>query len=648
MRQQRTLRRVVASGLGLATLASAALVTAAPPAAAAPAPVTVSQVQPASAGNANVIVVNRVAAENSSAADRWRMNLDMVVRNNQSSSVTLDRLDIAYPGSAITTKVTYPSTYFKAGQSRRVIVPEYRLHPYPIAGSAQVTLRFKGYDPLVVTRSLSEYQATTPSGGMRVPFLASELGKNSYWYTTVTHNPSDHHRPVIDQRFAYDLDRRVWDGSTWNHIVPGSSENTLTNHYAYNMPVYAMADGIIRRCDRSRADTPMPKKSDVTPVQGNHVYIEHGAGQVALYAHFKPGSLPSALCPNNTPNIAVRQGQFLGRVGNSGNSSRPHLHLHMQSSLDVNDPQNAQGIPINFDHTKVRLATGYNPGGSPGFTNVTVHREAGIPTDYLISPNACGFDPITKGQTQWVRHGVSSACFQESFDDLTQHGYRPIAITPFEVAGAQYFNSIWRPRAGKGSYGYINQTASSYQSTFDNMTGAGYRLTHVDSYLLGGQARYASVFTKESGPAWAAYHGVSGADHQTRFNDLVKKGYRPVVISVASPGNVPQYTALYHQVDVGSFVALSNINDADYQTRMNEQVNAGRKLTYVDVYRENGVNKFSAIWTSAASSNWAARHGLTGSGFQSAFNENTAAGRLTVAISGYDGGGARYAGLWRA
>jgi murein DD-endopeptidase MepM/ murein hydrolase activator NlpD len=41
----------------------------------------------------------------------------------------------------------------------------------------------------------------------------------------------------------------------------------------------------------------------------------------------------------------VRRGQPLGRVGNSGNSSEPHLHFHLQDSPT---PLSGIGLPLVF------------------------------------------------------------------------------------------------------------------------------------------------------------------------------------------------------------------------------------------------------------------------------------------------------------
>ena len=57
---------------------------------------------------------------------------------------------------------------------------------------------------------------------------------------------------------------------------------------------------------------------------GNHVVLDLGSGEYALLAHLRRGSV------RVRPGQRVRRGETLGRCGNSGNSSEPHLHFHVQ------------------------------------------------------------------------------------------------------------------------------------------------------------------------------------------------------------------------------------------------------------------------------------------------------------------------------
>jgi murein DD-endopeptidase MepM/ murein hydrolase activator NlpD len=64
------------------------------------------------------------------------------------------------------------------------------------------------------------------------------------------------------------------------------------------------------------------------------------AAGFAFYAHMQPGSLRVKLGEK------VRRGQVLGLVGNSGNSTAPHLHFHV---TDANSPLESEGLPYVFE-----------------------------------------------------------------------------------------------------------------------------------------------------------------------------------------------------------------------------------------------------------------------------------------------------------
>lgn len=73
---------------------------------------------------------------------------------------------------------------------------------------------------------------------------------------------------------------------------------------------------------------------------GNHVVLElPGGGRYVVLAHLRRGSV------RVRPGDRVREGQVVGACGNSGNSTQPHLHLHV---MDHPDPRRAQGVPVAF------------------------------------------------------------------------------------------------------------------------------------------------------------------------------------------------------------------------------------------------------------------------------------------------------------
>jgi len=77
---------------------------------------------------------------------------------------------------------------------------------------------------------------------------------------------------------------------------------------------------------------------------GNQVVMEVAPGQFLFLCHLQPGSIVVK------KGDQVKEGQVVGRVGNSGNTSQPHLHIHVQ---DSSEPDFAEGIPLYFHNYEV-------------------------------------------------------------------------------------------------------------------------------------------------------------------------------------------------------------------------------------------------------------------------------------------------------
>jgi murein DD-endopeptidase MepM/ murein hydrolase activator NlpD len=74
---------------------------------------------------------------------------------------------------------------------------------------------------------------------------------------------------------------------------------------------------------------------------GDYVIVDIGGGRYAFYAHLKPNSIRVEEGDN------VRRGQQLAQLGNSGNTTAPHLHLHiMDAPLPLGADHN---LPYVFD-----------------------------------------------------------------------------------------------------------------------------------------------------------------------------------------------------------------------------------------------------------------------------------------------------------
>lgn len=146
----------------------------------------------------------------------------------------------------------------------------------------------------------------------------------------------NHHARVPEQRGALDL---VALGSRGTRTRPGSD---LPAYAAYGRPVRSPCDGRVI----SAADTvqdQQPGDIRYQPPYGNHVFLDTGREIVKL-AHLRPGSVTVA------KGDIVRAGQLLGEVGNTGNTTEPHLHIHAE--------RDGIGLDLEFTGVPGRLHRG--------------------------------------------------------------------------------------------------------------------------------------------------------------------------------------------------------------------------------------------------------------------------------------------------
>ena len=67
-----------------------------------------------------------------------------------------------------------------------------------------------------------------------------------------------------------------------------------------------------------------------------------------MLAHLQPHSVRVKLGQR------VKRGDVLGLAGNSGNTSQPHLHVHLMNGPSMDD---ADGLPLPFDSLAVGDST---------------------------------------------------------------------------------------------------------------------------------------------------------------------------------------------------------------------------------------------------------------------------------------------------
>jgi|SRR5687768_7370954 len=178
---------------------------------------------------------------------------------------------------------------------------------------------------------------------------------------TALHTPAErvpsHGTDYFAQRYAFDFARllgsykKAYGKSIWRHLL---GRVRAEDCYGWEEPVLAPFEGevvgvgdgwpdrerlnllwdLFRTSFFARDATP----EDYRPLTGNYILLKGKPG-VALLAHLRRGSVQVRI------GQLIKEGESVAAVGNSGNSTIPHLHFHI---MDGRDPFKAEGLPCKF------------------------------------------------------------------------------------------------------------------------------------------------------------------------------------------------------------------------------------------------------------------------------------------------------------
>jgi len=206
----------------------------------------------------------------------------------------------------------------------------------------------------LIPATVSETVAVTPISSIPAPAIASPLAGegwlngNGCCAEVTAHRGSTN--PIngqywVAERFAIDWVQLTADGTYYT-----GDPTQMASYAYYDAPIYAVADGKIVLVSDVLPDEPPGENPPVgaltlTEFGGNHVvqkFEQNGQTYYAFYAHLTPGSASQYAKVGQQ----VKAGDQLGLLGNSGNSSAPHLHFHV---MDSPNPLASNGLPYEFE-----------------------------------------------------------------------------------------------------------------------------------------------------------------------------------------------------------------------------------------------------------------------------------------------------------
>ncbi len=158
-------------------------------------------------------------------------------------------------------------------------------------------------------------------------------GGSSSWLNT--------HYGAGAQSYALDIVALDAFGRRASGILP----KRLEAYAVFDQPVHAPCGGRVVSATDGHPDLTPPER-DSKNIAGNYVAIAcDGLDATVFLGHLRQGSVVPTL------NSVVAKGEQIGRVGNSGNTTEPHLHIHAVRGIEVELRRllrDAQPVPMRF------------------------------------------------------------------------------------------------------------------------------------------------------------------------------------------------------------------------------------------------------------------------------------------------------------
>jgi hypothetical protein len=253
-----------------------------------------------------------------------------------------------------------PSTTIQPGESAVIFVhvqleegnvPANLSHRVTFSVPNGIPEGFKNFAGIPVESEVYTYMAgVTPVGSSDAIVISPPLEGQDWIAADGCCDSTRHIRammPINDrlniaQRFAIDWETINND----KRIFVGDSKD-VNSYFAYGKNVLAVADAkVVAAVDKYGDQVPggLPAGMTLEEADGNHIVLDLGGGKYALYAHLKPGSVKVK------EGDTVKRGQVMAQVGNTGNTTAPHLHFHV---MDGASTLGSNGLPYVIDSFEV-------------------------------------------------------------------------------------------------------------------------------------------------------------------------------------------------------------------------------------------------------------------------------------------------------
>lgn len=572
---------------------------------------------------------------------RARVSMRMGIANNGATPLKIKRIDILgqpasnfltprviAPGEAIAfhnCNCNYPKQNEDDPDEKKIpkSYPVLINAPYP--ATATIAVYVEGFRA-PVTKTVTITPHTNDGGPLRYPGKASDLRHNEAWATTSNH-------PGGSQAFGLDTHVQGWNNTTWSVSYPDGDTTRPESARAYGMPLYAMSTGTV--CSAlndlpewenyprvSKKIEPEPKSPSTGGYSagGNHVYVKTG-DEISLYAHMQPGSIPSELLQ---PGATIKQGQYLGKVGYSGATSGPHVHIHVsrESAPGSCKGKDIRPLPMTFNQlqsltrAEAKAMASAHDMDPLDWTHLFNHSSPNKSS--LLYPTYQPYPFIDQATDNRRFIGVWQAsnqielrvnlagwqAFNQKWSELSKDGFRLTEINTYVENGKRQFLGVFKRGGGNHALWNIDSWGA-FDAKQKEFYKAGLRLVDIATYSAGGKTHYVGAFL--AGNAWQRVENTSSLFELALASNAHSNMWGLELVDIEFLQSPPysvesvEFIGVYRASNQKTQM-ISADSYAQFATKWKEQKQAGMNLIDVETYRHGGQRFYVGLFRPGAGS----------------------------------------------
>jgi hypothetical protein len=171
---------------------------------------------------------------------------------------------------------------------------------------------------------------------------------------------------------------------------------------------------------------------------------------------------------------------------------------------------------------------------------------------------------------------------------------------------------------------YHGVTGAQHQTNFDRLSGQGFRMISLSVYARADDARYAAVWVPRQGPDWVAVHDVDNDGYQSFFDDSTAKGFVPVLVSASGTSGNAVFAAVFEQGIAGAWLARHDVTSDTFQNLNNTARDQNMILRSVAIYGTASDRRYAAAWhANPGYVKWHVHASDRGANYQAVINAET-------------------------